>query len=112
MAIIRGTTPTILFKFPFETSDISKFRMYFLQGNKTLFVKDESEIVFSGKAAQVTLTQEETLQFNQKKRLEIRTRFVYGELDSVAGTRAVFLDVVDTGEPDTPIETDTQAETE
>ena len=104
--MIRGTTPTIHFKFPFDVSDISKFRMYFLQGNQTILVKDESKLVFSGKAVSVKLTQEETLLFSPKKRLEIRTRFVYGEDDSVAGTRTVFLDVEDTGDPDTPIEID------
>lgn len=105
----RGTTPTILFKFPFDTGDITAFRMYFLQGNKTIFVKTEEDMHFSGDAVQVKLSQEETLLLSAKKYVEIRSRFVYGENDDVAGTRSVFLDVEDTGAPDVPIpETDSE----
>ena len=97
--MIRGTTPTIMFKFPFDTGDISKYRMYFLQGNQVLLTKEEGDLHFVDDTVFTKLSQEETLLFNPKKRVEIRTRFVYGEDNSVAGAKSVFLDVTDTGTP-------------
>lgn len=94
--MIRGTTPTITYNFPFAASTISKFRMYFIQGNETILTKDESDCTFSGQSVSVTLTQEETYSFTAKKRLETKSRFMLFN-GNVGGTKSKFLDVEDTG---------------
>ena len=53
--MIRGTTPTITYNFPFTVSGISKIRIYFLQGKDTLLTKDETDCTFSGQSVSVTL---------------------------------------------------------
>lgn len=95
-SIIRGTTPTIFYTFPIETSGIEKIRVYFLQGNETLITKTEDECLINGNVVSVTLTEQETYSLSVKKRLETKIRFL---LDSgkVCGTKPVFIDVEDTG---------------
>lgn len=94
--MIRGTTPTITYNFPFSVSSISKIRIYFIQGSETLITKDEDDCTFDGQAVSVTLTEEETYSFSSKKRLETKSRFLL-ESGTVGGTKPKFIDVEDTG---------------
>lgn len=94
--MIRGTTPTITYNFPFAVSSILKFRMYFLQGNDTILTKDEDDCTFSGQTVSVTLTQEETYAFSAKKRVETKSRYLLSN-GKVGGTKGQFIDVEDTG---------------
>lgn len=96
-SVIRGTTPTIFYRFPFDTSGIEKIRIYFLQGNETLITKTEDECLMNGNVVSVTLTESETYSMSIKKRLETKARFLLGESDKVCGTKSVFIDVEDTG---------------
>jgi hypothetical protein len=59
--MIRGTTPTIKFVFPFEVSNITKFSMYFMQGKDAIITRTEDDLTFSGNDVYALLTQEETL---------------------------------------------------
>ena len=94
--MIRGTTPTITFNFPFAVSGIAKMRIYFMQGNETLLTKDEDDCTFNDQAVSVTLTQQETYSFSAKKRLETKSRFMLFD-GTVGGTKSKFIDVEDTG---------------
>lgn len=94
--MIRGTTPTITYNFPFSVSTIEKFRMYFIQGNETILTKDEDDCTFSGQNVSVTLTQNETYLFSAKKRVETKSRFLLSD-GSVGGTKGKFFDVEETG---------------
>ncbi len=94
--MIRGTTPTITYNFPFSVSDITKFRMYFMQGSETVLTKTEDDCTFSGQAVSTTLTQQETYNFSSKKRLETKARYLLSD-GKVGATTAKFIAVEDTG---------------
>lgn len=96
--MIRGTTPTVVYQFPFATSQFTKFRMYFLQGKETVLTKTEEDCFFLGKSVSVKLTQEETYSFTAKKRLETKARFQTAD-GNVGGTRPKFIDVLDAASP-------------
>lgn len=85
--MIRGTTPTITYNFPFEVDSIEKFRMYFVQGKNVVLTKTEEECTFSGTTVSAILTQEETYAFSTKKLLQTKARFLL-EDGSVCGTKA------------------------
>lgn len=101
--MIRGTTPTITYNFPFAVSGISKIRIYFLQGKDTLITKTESDCTFSGQSVSVMLTQQETFKFSAKKRLETKSRFLLST-GVVGGTKPKFIDVEETGGNDEVLE--------
>ena len=94
--MIRGTTPTITYNFPFAVSGISKIRIYFLQGKDTILTKNETDCTKSGQSVSVTLTEEETYMFNAKKRVETKSRFLLSD-GTVGGTKSKFIDVEETG---------------
>lgn len=72
--MIKGTTPTHTFKLPFDTSNIKKVMVIYAQNEKELFHKDTDECRLNGKKVSVTLSQEETLQFNHKRNVQIQVR--------------------------------------
>lgn len=84
--MIRGTTPTVTYNFPFNVTDLVKFRMYFIQGTETVLEKTEEDCIFSGTTVKVMLTQEETYKFSPKKKLITRARFKDSD-DNVGGTK-------------------------
>lgn len=96
--MIRGTTPTIILKFPFEVASITQIRVYFMQGNDTVLTKEETDCVFDDDTVSITLTEAETFMFSPKKRCEIKCRFATGGV--VGGTISKFVDVYDTGDPE------------
>lgn len=98
--MIRGTTPIIVLTIPVDLNKISKVRVYFMQGNKIVFVVDEAGCSIGEKDIRIHLTQEQTFLFNTKKRLDIRIRFVYSNdgLDYVCAAEPVFFEVIDTGD--------------
>jgi hypothetical protein len=95
--MIRGTTPTVIYVFPFEVDNIEKFRMYFIQGKETILTKTEEDCTFDGTEVSVTLTEEETYQFSSKKRLESQARYLLSN-GKVFGTKPKIIDVYETGE--------------
>lgn len=94
--MIRGTTPTITYNFPFAVSSIDKIRIYFLQGKDTIITKDEDDCTMSDQSVSVTLTEEETYMFNAKKRVETKSRFLLSN-GTVGGTKGKYIDVEETG---------------
>ena len=74
---IRGTTPVITFNLPFDVSTIKNCEVYFSQNDVLLITKTMSECVLDGKILVTTLTQADTLSFDEDEKLQIQVRFVF-----------------------------------
>lgn len=72
--MIKGTTPKHTFTIPLETSELASIRIIYAQDDTQLFVKEMSDCVLEGKTISVTLTQEETLKFDDTKLAQIQLR--------------------------------------
>ena len=67
-----GTTPTHTFTLPADLAgSVEKVRVVYAQGDKVILAKDAN---IEGSEVFVELTQEETLKFSQKMRVEIQLR--------------------------------------
>lgn len=84
MATIRGTTPTITFNLPFDVSTIRNCEAYFAQNDELLVTKEFEDCVLEDRTLSVTLTQEDTLAFDDDAKLEMQIRFVFtnGSVDA------------------------------
>ena len=96
--MIRGTTPYVTITFPtgVDVSDMTKFRMYFNQGKDNVLTKTEDDLTFVAESRTVTalLTQEETMLFNPKKRVEIAARYMFSG-GIVGAIKPRYIDVYD-----------------
>lgn len=72
--MIRGTTPTLIFTFPFEVSAVQKLWLTFSQNDKEVFTIDKDHCQLSESNVTVTLTQEQTLQLINNARVEVQFR--------------------------------------
>lgn len=72
--MIRGTTPTLIFTFPFEVDSIQKMWLTFSQNDKEVFTIDKDRCELSERKVTVTLTQEQTLQLINNAQVEIQFR--------------------------------------
>lgn len=80
----RLTTPTHIFNIPFETDLIEKMRIVYAQSEEIILTKELSDCVLSDKSVSVTLTQEETYLFDNKKHaVEIQLHILTTGGDSV-----------------------------
>lgn len=80
----RLTTPTHIFNIPFETDLIEKMRIVYAQNEEIILTKELSDCVLSDKSVSVTLTQEETYLFDNKKHaVEIQLHILTTGGDSV-----------------------------
>ena len=81
--MIRGTTPTLEFTLPFDTSLIAEMYITLTQNGTTMLEKTLSDCNCSGTSVSLTLTQEDTLGLQQQPRLQaeiqIRVRTTSGE---------------------------------
>lgn len=81
--MIRGTTPTLEFTLPFDTSLIAEMYVTIAQGEKTMLEKTLSDCNCSGTSVSLTLTQEDTLGLQQQPHsrgeMQIRVRTTAGE---------------------------------
>lgn len=73
----RGTTPTIVYEFPFGTEIIDKLTLTFVQGKKLILEKHLDDVVLEGNLVKVTFTEEETLMFDSD-RLMVEMQFKIG----------------------------------
>ena len=68
----KGTTPTHIFTIPTEIAEtLSKIRVIYSQNNEIVLTKDTTEV---GSEVKIRLTQEETLQFDHSKAVDIQVR--------------------------------------
>ena len=75
----RGTTPTIVFHLPFNTSEIRNVEVYFAQDDELIVEKGKDDCTLNGTMLSVTLTQAETLRFSSDDngKIEMQLRFVF-----------------------------------
>lgn len=94
--VIRGTTPEHEFGLPYPKDTIDKIYITYGQNGKSLFIKSKNDCVIDNEKIKVSLTQEETLQFNAKKHLyiEIKIRLNNGKI--VQTETPIVLKVIDT----------------
>lgn len=82
-SMIRGTTPTLEFTLPFDTSLIAEMYVTIAQGEKTVLEKTLSDCSCSGTSVSLALTQEDTLRLQQqphsRAEMQIRVRTTAGE---------------------------------
>lgn len=91
--MIRGTTPTHTFEVPqIDTSHIRELRITYVQFNNTVLEKDESEVTMSEHLIELTLTQEETLRFNDKLSVSIQLKVLMDD-GSVLASRIMQMSV-------------------
>ena len=77
--MIRGTTPTIRYNLPFQSSLIksAEIVLAYVDSNKqVLIVKDKAVCTLEENSIQAVLTQEETLQLPAPSQVEIQLRVV------------------------------------
>ena len=71
----RGTTPTLNFTLPFECRNITALSVAFAQEEKVVLEKAYEDCVLEGNKISVTLTEDDTLLLDCKKReVEIQLR--------------------------------------
>lgn len=82
-SMIRGTTPTLEFTLPFDTSLIAEMYVTIAQGEKTVLEKTLSDCSCSGTSVSLALTQDDTLRLQQqphsRAEMQIRVRTTAGE---------------------------------
>lgn len=87
--IIRGTTPTVTFYCDFDTTTIGAetiIEITFAQGGVVLFTKDESDttIDYEANALSVTLTEDDTLAFDENRDIQMQIRLKFDDAEVIA----------------------------
>jgi len=81
--MIRGTTPTLEFTMPFDTSLIAELYITITQNGATALEKTLLDCNCNDTSVSLTLTQEDTLRLEQKpysdSEMQIRVRTIAGE---------------------------------
>ena len=79
--MIPGTTPTLTLKLkrsaPIDFTSALRFYVTLKQDNVTLTKSGNDVVPLDTKTVQVILTQQETLQFSQKNKVEIQLNWLY-----------------------------------
>ena len=76
----RGTTPTITFTLPFESSRITALNLCFAQQDTVVLEKGLADCNLEGNTLKVSLTERETLLFDTKKGMvEMQLRIGCGD---------------------------------
>ena len=82
--MIRGTTPTITYYLPFDTSTISKLWLTFSQNKNELFTLCKDDCTFYESSIEVELTQEETLRLDNLQPLAMQFRILTVDEKAIA----------------------------
>ena len=82
--IIPGTTPTHVFTVPFKADIIEKLEIVYAQSGKAVVTKNIDACKISGNEISVTLTQEDTLSFEDEENIAIRVRVLTNEGEALA----------------------------
>jgi hypothetical protein len=70
--MIRATTAPQTYVLPFETSELVAVRIYYSQRGKVVLEKNEEQVKLEGKEINWTLTQQETLMFDDGAMVSIQ----------------------------------------
>ena len=82
--MIRGSTPTHVFRLPISTELIKALRITYVQKQKTVLEKTEQDVTMDGTTISLRLTQEETLAFNAECRVKIQLKVLTVNEDVLA----------------------------
>lgn len=74
--MIRGTTPTHIFKIPFPVSSVKEAMVIYAQDDIEVFRKDTPDCVMKDNEISVILTQEDTLLLNHRMPVQIQLRLL------------------------------------
>ena len=88
-----GTTPTQIFTFPFNTSDIDSMRIIYSQGGEVKLIKTKDDCVFKDNVARITLSQEDTFLFKSKEFVDIQVRVLIGDSAMASDVMKCYVDV-------------------
>ena len=89
----RGTTPTITFTLPFESNQITVLHLCFCQKGEIVLEKALPDCVSAGNTLQVSLTEAETLLFDEKKGMvELQLRIGCGDARMASNIMRVSVD--------------------
>ena len=75
----RATTPTHIFKLPFDTGLLKKVQITYQQFGQTILQKTEKDCSLDGAEIKLQLTQEETLRFQPTAEVFIQLRVLTNE---------------------------------
>ena len=84
--MIRGTTPTHIFRLPFETSALKEVRIIYSQNDEQILVKKTADCELNDNTISVTLTQEDTFKFDCTKCVQIQVRILTLEGQALASS--------------------------
>lgn len=82
--MICGTTPTHVFVLPFDVDLIKSIRIIYAQAGEVVMTKENEDLQLEGNSVRYKLTQEETLAFDDSKRVEIQVRVLTVDGDALA----------------------------
>lgn len=82
--MIRGTTPTLTFTLPFTVENVNVLYLAFSQDNTIILTKSLGDMQIQDNIATITLTQEETLLFQQNVGVEMQVRCKFNDGTAVA----------------------------
>ena len=74
MAITRVTTPTHRFTFPIDPETLEIIRITYAQNKKVILTKEKTDMRIEENKVFVTLSQEETKEFNARFPVEVQVR--------------------------------------
>ena len=74
--MIRGTTPTHTFNLPFDSGYLKTVLITYAQKKIPVVEKTEKDCVMDGSSIKVTLSQKDTLKFDDRRPVEIQIRVV------------------------------------
>ena len=72
--MIRGTTPTHIFKLPFDTAQLAEVMVIYAHDDIEVFHKNLSDCTAAGKELTVKLTQQDTLSLSHLKNVQIQIK--------------------------------------
>ena len=90
--MIRGTTPTHIFKLPIETGTIRQLRITYNQCGKTVLEATEADCTLTGQEIRFRLTQEDTLLFTPLAAVELQIKVLTTD-DNVMASKVMSLSV-------------------
>lgn len=82
--MIRGTTPTLTFKLPFQTSRVDDVYITFNQANITVLEKTKNDTDLHDDIVELKLTQADTLSLNRRPNVEIQLRVLTTDGEALA----------------------------
>ena len=89
--MIKGTTPIHVFNIPLKASEIQNVEITYSQSDEVILQKGVADCIIEDDRITVKLTQEDTLKFNHKKKVQFQIRVL--TVEGVAmSSRVMFME--------------------